>query len=71
MVCLKSMALGESIDKQRETRWPHQTSATEPKVVWTPYEEDSDGDAEEDPEDIMREAGDPIGYNGFDDREYP
>ncbi|EKM59229.1 uncharacterized protein PHACADRAFT_85898 [Phanerochaete carnosa HHB-10118-sp] len=62
MLCLKSMAMGESIDTQREKRWPGQTSATEPKTIFTPYEDESD-ESEEDPEAIMREAG---GYNGED-----
>lgn len=56
MLCLKAMALGDSIDTQREKRWPGSTSATEPKAIFTAYEEDEY--AEEDPEDIMREAAD-------------
>ena len=54
VLCLKSMASGDSIDTQREKRWPGQTSATENKTIFSPYEDD-DGD-EEEPEDIMREA---------------
>ncbi|GJE84206.1 hypothetical protein PsYK624_002820 [Phanerochaete sordida] len=53
ILCLKSMASGDSIDTQREKRWPGQTSATENKTIFSPYEDDVD---EDEPEDIMREA---------------
>ena len=40
MLCLKSMAMGEPIDTQRSTRWPGQTSNSEARVIWDPYQED-------------------------------
>ena len=42
MLAMKSMASGEPCDAQREKRWPHHSSATEPKVVFQPWDEDSD-----------------------------
>lgn len=50
MLCLRSMALGDPIDLQREKRWPGQSSSTEAKVVWSAYDGDSDFS---DPEDVM------------------
>ena len=46
MLCLKAMALGDPIDIQREKRWPNQTSSTDPKVVWNPYQVDDISDTE-------------------------
>ena len=42
MLAAKSMASGDPCDSQREKRWPSRSSATEPKVVFHPWEEDSD-----------------------------
>lgn len=42
MLAAKAMASGEPCDAQREQRWPSRSSATEPKVVFHPWEEDSD-----------------------------
>ncbi|CAL1700743.1 unnamed protein product [Somion occarium] len=39
---LESMASGDPIDAQREKRWPERLSATQPKVVFKPTDEDSD-----------------------------
>lgn len=47
MLAMKSMAAGEPCDAQREKRWPLHSSATEPKVVFQPWEEDSDYSDEE------------------------
>ena len=45
LLAMKSMASGEHVDNQRETRWPNRTAATGvqgPKVQFKPWEEDSD-----------------------------
>lgn len=46
MLCLKTMALGDSIDVQREKRWPGQTSSSDPKICWDPYQVDDVSDTE-------------------------
>jgi hypothetical protein len=68
MLCLKSMAMGESIDLQRNTRWPGQTSSTEARVIWDPYQED---ELREDTEAILDEAMnvDSSGNGAYEDRE--
>lgn len=45
MLCLKSMALGDTLDVQREKRWPNQTGSGT-KVVFDPYQEDEFSDTE-------------------------
>ena len=55
MLCLKSMAMGESVDAQRNARWPGQTSQTEAKVIWDVYQQD---ELREGTEDLMPGAGD-------------
>lgn len=47
MLCLKSMALGDTLDVQREKRWPNQTGSGT-KVVFDPYQEDEFSDTEGD-----------------------
>lgn len=48
MLAMKSMALGDPVDLQREKRWPNRTGEPGPqgpkgvKVEFRPWEEDSD-----------------------------
>ena len=37
-----AMASGDPVDQQREARWPNRSSATEPKVIFNPYEDDDE-----------------------------
>lgn len=39
---MKEMAKGESVDEQREKRWPDRTAAGTVEVEFKPWEEDSD-----------------------------
>ena len=45
-----SMASGDTLDVQRDKRWPNRTSSMNTKVEFMPWEEDSD---EDDLEGIM------------------
>ncbi|PSS05408.1 hypothetical protein PHLCEN_2v3897 [Hermanssonia centrifuga] len=68
MVALKSMASGDPIDVQREKRWPNHASATEPKVVFQPWEEDSDFS---DMEGVVPNSGNIRMIDPANDKEWP
>jgi hypothetical protein len=40
-MAVRSMARGEPLDMQRETRWPNQTNP-DIEVEWKPWQDDSD-----------------------------
>ncbi len=44
---MKEMAQGESVDEQRERRWPNRTNSGTVEVEFKPWEEDSDYSEEE------------------------